>query len=51
MGKEHLVYLVGVCVFGLFYDEIKFWLNNDFMLVSGVVIYLIFLRILAKKVK
>lgn len=50
MGKEYLVYLVGVCIFGLVYYEIKFWLDNDFIFVIGGVVYLIFLRVLAKKV-
>jgi uncharacterized membrane protein YedE/YeeE len=39
------IYLVGVCIYGLFYYKIKTLLNSDLLLITVSVIYLLLLTI------
>jgi biotin transporter BioY len=51
MKKENIVFLVGVFVFGYFYESIKDLAPNSTIFVGTALIYLLLLRWLCKKVK
>jgi len=51
MKKENIIFLVGVFVFGYFYESIKDLILNSTIFVGMALVYLLLLRWICKKVK
>jgi hypothetical protein len=49
-SRQFIVYLIGVCLLGLFYQPVKAALGGDWLFVVCVFAYLVVLRLLGKLV-
>ena len=51
MKKETIVFLVGVFIFGYFYEGVKGFIDNSILFVGTAVVYFLLLKWLCKMIR